>query len=73
MRSASQATSLHLVPGIFGLKGRLRRWKGDLLRHSLELRAELARARRAAGTSGWWSDITDDWPEEEFRENRQGV
>jgi hypothetical protein len=73
MRYGSEATSIHLIPGLFGLRARLRSWKHALFQHSQELHAEMVRARRAAGTSGWWSDIPDGWPEEEFRQSQRAL
>lgn len=73
MRSAHEATSIYRPPAIFGLRARLRTWKSDLFRGSHELREEMGRARRAAGTTGWWSDIPDGWPQEEFQEGRRQI
>jgi hypothetical protein len=73
MRSEYEATSLHLNPGLAGIKARLRSWMCRMQQTGHELRLELRKAKRAAATSGWWSDVSDAWPQEEFREGRTGI
>jgi hypothetical protein len=72
MRFGSETTSLHLFTGLAGAKTRARTSLCQLQRKIQDLRREMRSAKRAAGTTGWWSDLADSWAEEEFREGRRG-
>lgn len=36
-----------------------------------QLRYDSIQAKKAAGRTGWWSDVPDSWNEEEFKASRE--
>lgn len=38
-----------------------------LRRQYRALRIDMIEAKKAAGQTGWWSDVPDGWPEDDFK------
>ncbi len=68
--SRGGAAELHGA-GRIPLKDRIARFVGIAKGELAQLRYDSMQAKKAAGRTGWWSEVSDSWNEEEFKARRK--
>ena len=56
--------------GPISLRDRIARFVQKVKTEMVQLRYDAIASKKAAGRTGWWSDVPDSWNEEEFKARR---